>query len=386
MMTHIEGPIVQSFYDMALLSWWKSFTPPLPLLNHPPTYPDTPDRSHYSFGQAHPVISTKGDLDSAASKSRQTLAEHHAQTEEPSADQAMRKQVEKWDSSNQDEAERVNDQFSTEASINQHLNTGTKIAATDSEPPQNAEAFKPLVLHSPHDPVPMALVNRAPRGRPGHGDTYVPQDQAWLAAFKFAKKNVFVQTPTFNAVPVVEAALDACRRGILVEIYADLGFNDEGELLPYQGGTNKMVVQSMYGRLAPEHKQYLRWYWYTGKDQKRPLNAKDKSRNCHVKLMIVDGHIGIQGNGNQDTQSWFHSQEINVMLDSEVVCGEWREAIDANQNTRWYGLVDAKDGVWRDKDGNELSEAERGKDYHGPFKSLAGVKGAIQRVRGEGGF
>jgi hypothetical protein len=25
----------------------------------------------------------------------------------------------------------------------------------------------------------------------------------------------------------VEAALEACRRGVLVEIYADLGFNDE---------------------------------------------------------------------------------------------------------------------------------------------------------------
>jgi hypothetical protein len=65
-----------------------------------------------------------------------------------------------------------------------------------------------------------------------------------LAGFKLAKKTVFVwviigyysqvvslttrrQTPTFNATPVVEAALDAVRRGILVEIYADLGFNDE---------------------------------------------------------------------------------------------------------------------------------------------------------------
>lgn len=39
------------------------------------------------------------------------------------------------------------------------------------------------------------------------------------------------QTPTFNATPVVEAALEACRRGVLVEIYADLGFNDEVGLL-----------------------------------------------------------------------------------------------------------------------------------------------------------
>lgn len=46
-----------------------------------------------------------------------------------------------------------------------------------------------------------------------------------------------------------------------------------------------MVVQNMYSHLAEEHKKNLKWYWYTGKDQKTPLNAKDKSRNCHVKLM-----------------------------------------------------------------------------------------------------
>lgn len=361
-------------------------SPPLPLVAHPPTYPSEPDQSLYSFGQAHPVISSKGDLDSQASKARQTLAEHHAQTEEPGDDQKMEKKQEKWDQTNADEAERIDDQFTSADAINKHLNTGKPIGATDTDPPPNAAAFKPIVLHTPHEPFPMAMANRPPKGAPGHGDTYVPQDQAWLAGFKFAKKNVFIQTPTFNATPIVEAALDACRRGILVEIYADLGFNDEGELLPYQGGTNQMVVQSMYPRLSDEHKANLKWYWYTGKDQKSPLNAKDKSRNCHVKLMIVDSHIGMQGNGNQDTQSWFHSQEINVLLDSPLIAKEWREAIDANQNTKYYGLVDPKDGVWRDKNGQELPANERGKIPKGPFKSLVGVQGAIQRVRGEGGF
>lgn len=35
------------------------------------------------------------------------------------------------------------------------------------------------------------------------------------------------QTPTFSAKPVVAAALDAVRRGILVEIYADLGYDEK---------------------------------------------------------------------------------------------------------------------------------------------------------------
>lgn len=99
----------------------------------------------------------------------------------------------------------------------------------------------------------------------------------------------------------MEAALEAVRRGVLVEIYADLGFNDEvhslirqkqipeadwqGELLPYQGGTNEMVAAYMYEHLTEQEKPLLKIYWYTGKDQKTPLNAKDKSRNCHVKLL-----------------------------------------------------------------------------------------------------
>lgn len=107
---------------------------------------------------------------------------------------------------------------------------------------------------------------------------------------------IYSQTPTFNAWPVVQAALEAVRRGILVEIYADLGFNDEvglntytadqeGELLPFQGGTNEMISTQMYGSLEDTEKDRLKIYWYTGKDQKTPLNASHKSRNCHVKLM-----------------------------------------------------------------------------------------------------
>ena len=71
------------------------------------------------------------------------------------------------------------------------------------------------------------------------------------------------------------------------------------------------------------------------------------------------------------------------MLDSALSCGEWREAIDANQNTKHYGLVQA-DGGWRDREGKTLPGQR--KPPKGPMKSLVGVKGAIQRVRGEGGF
>lgn len=99
---------------------------------------------------------------------------------------------------------------------------------------------------------------------------------------------------------------------------------------------------------------------------------------------VVDESVIIQGNGNQDTQSWFHSQEVNAMTDSPLLAKEIRHGIDANQNTKYYGLVDPKDGQWRDVNGQLLPGTKP--PPKGPLKSLVGVKGAVQRVRGEGGF
>ena len=141
----------------------------------------------------------------------------------------------------------------------------------------------------------------------------------------------------------------------------------------------------MYTTLNKEGKaENLLVYWYTAKDQKEPISATKKSRNCHVKFMAVDDTIAILGNGNQDTQSWFHSQEVNVLVDSRQLVEEWLRGIDANQNTRLFGRVDGKDGVWRASDGRVIESS--GTKKSGLFGSLKGVSGAIRRVRGTGGF
>lgn len=102
--------------------------------------------------------------------------------------------------------------------------------------------------------------------------------------------------------------------------------------------------------------------------------------------MSVDSHLVILGNGNQDTQSWFHSQETNVMIDSEHLAHEWRAGIDANQNTARFGRLDPKDGIWRAPDGSGRTVESSGTKTSGPFGGLKGISGAIKRVRGTGGF
>jgi phosphatidylserine/phosphatidylglycerophosphate/cardiolipin synthase-like enzyme len=122
-----------------------------------------------------------------------------------------------------------------------------------------------------------------------------------IVALKLAKKEVFIQSPVFNASPIVEAVMDACKRGITVTLYVGLGFNDFAEgVVPFQGGTNDTVRGKMMEELAKENKdQYLKWHWYVAKDQKAPLRFEKQARNCHVKFLQVDGQVAIMG-----TISW----------------------------------------------------------------------------------
>lgn len=49
-----------------------------------------------------------------------------------------------------------------------------------------------------------------------------------------------------------------------------------------QGGTNETVIHGMYQKLNAEGKQgNLKVYWYTAKDQTKPISATAKERNCH---------------------------------------------------------------------------------------------------------
>ncbi|KAH8205566.1 hypothetical protein TruAng_000272 [Truncatella angustata] len=269
--------------------------------------------------------------------------------------------------------------------ITRHLNhTVNKGFKGDAPECDAADEMTPYIPQPTHEPFPIALVNRFPYGPPNHKSVSNPQNASWLSAFRNAEKNVFIQTPTLNAEPLIPAIIEACERGIDVYCYVCLGYNDAGELLPMQGGHNEMIAAHLYKSLSLAARQHLHYFWYVGKDQTRPIIAEHKKRSCHVKLMIVDESIAIVGSGNQDTQSWFHSQEVNIMLESRDVCTSWIDGLRRNQNTHRYGALSQEDGVWRDPSGKE-AEGATGADP-GRFSWAKGVVGAVQRLKGTGGF
>ncbi|KAF2968225.1 hypothetical protein GQX73_g5302 [Xylaria multiplex] len=438
MMVQVEGPIVNSLYDMAMISWHKKLDPLLPyLLSHCSPAANTINRTSFSASHTNVFSSTdsikghsaiinpsKMSPKNSHGVEATTVDDEFLNTANPSdsietsaqgftvpayleGDAGKFKQPEQnstseilaehttddphYDNDLADEVFRVQgtvlakpDETAMQA-VTRHLNHTTNVGYPGNAPDcALADEMTPYIPHPAHEPFPMALVNRAPYGQPNHKSVTNPQNAAWLSALRNAQRNVFIQTPTLNSEPLIPAIMEACERGVDVYCYVCLGYNDAGEMLPMQGGHNDKIVNKLYTTLSFAGRQRLRWFWYVAKDQTRPIPAVQKKRSCHIKLMIVDECVAIVGSGNQDTQSWFHSQEVNLMLDSPQICRAWTDALRRNQNTGAYGAVSHKDGIWRDEQGKEV-EGATGVDA-GRFSWVKGLVGAVRRLQGTGGF
>ena len=375
MMCHVEGPIVDSLYDTALITWNNHLNPPLPSHNAPATQGGLPTSSQEPLYTDREIPRAQDDPVSKGQATR--LPEH--MPDDPH-----------WDADLQSEIMRMQSCYSVKENethlqaVNRQLNLACKNPIGPSGPEiSESEEMTPYITSLTPTSVPMALVSRPPYGPVNSHNVNVPQNEAWLSCIRNAQRSVFIQSPDVNAKDLMPAIAAALKRGIQITYYVCFGYNDAGEIIPGQGGTNDQVAQNLIKELSPTERQLLHVCYYVGKDQDHPIHQSFKQRSCHVKLLIADEHVGIQGSGNQDTQSWYHSQEINIMVDSEEICRKWREVIERNQNTARFGKA-AEDGIWRDAEGNP------GKGYMGnPGKVeglFKGVSGMLKKMSDKGGF
>ncbi|MCJ1308844.1 hypothetical protein MMC25_002499 [Agyrium rufum] len=384
MMTHLEGPVVDSLYDCALITWNDVLNPPLPTHNSPArqgglgssnaansVFPPT-DQPQYPT-----ALDTRGQQEIVDEATAAQLPANNPG--DPHYDDTLVAEITRIQSmySPKGDESRV-------AAINRHLNDTSKSKATHTGPePATGDEFTPYIAHATES-FPIAMVSRKPFGPPRNSDDYVPQNEAFLSLIRNARSSIFIQTPDLNAPPLIPAMTAAIKRGVEITYYVCLGYNDAGEMMPGQGGTNETFASKLCEQLSESERTRLNIHWYTAKDQSKPIHHQFKQRACHVKLLIADGHVGVQGSGNQDTQSWYHSQEINVMIDSEATCRKWREGIDRNQNTLKYGKGSQEDGIWRDENGN-IAEGSTPKS-NPPMSWVKGAVGMAKKLQEKGGF
>src|SRR5579859_8329 len=216
MMCQYEGDIVNSLYDAFIISWGKKMDPPLPCISTPSIAKRTfhfGDRRAYlrqdnsDNTTAQPTATTSSPHGQADRRTMDDTHEHDDHANTPAHE--IRGESERYDKENH---------ARTTIPITERLNV-MKLADATIDGNEDGMDFKPFYFHSPHDPVPMALVNRQPQPIPGHHDLHNPQNAVWLQgsplhrlfliiALKLAKKQVFIQSPVFNASPVVEAVIE----------------------------------------------------------------------------------------------------------------------------------------------------------------------------------
>lgn len=343
MTTHLEGPIVDSIWDTFLVSWHNSLESPLPTRETDARSQPLPSSADHTFAAIK--LDEAGHIQSQRETLPDDLPEHlagGAQYDPSVGEEMVRMQA----------TLRGKDGTSAAETVAQHLSSTTQSNFSSGLEPDARVKFLPFIaMHSPKL-VPMAMVSRKPYANLNNESIHVPQNEAFLALIEHAKHSIFIQTPNLNAKDLLPALTAAVERGVQVTYYVCLGYNDAGEMLPGQGGTNEQAAKKLYQSLtSDEARSRLGVFFYVAADQQIPRHNSFKQRSCHIKLLIADEQVAIQGSGNQDTQTWYHSQEVNVMIDSAEVCAVWRAGIERNQNTARYGRA-TQDGFWRDEDGN----------------------------------
>ena len=169
MMCQFEGDIVNSLYDCFLISWHKQFSVPpvLPCVSNPAEA----NRVFY-FGDRNAFIRKNGN--DGLIVQNITMDETHpntAQIHESNPIHELINESERYDKENH---------MNTTIPITQRLNVSESVEATWSKHDLD---FTPFYMHTSHNPVPMALVNRQPQRIPGHHDFHNPQNAAWIQGY-----------------------------------------------------------------------------------------------------------------------------------------------------------------------------------------------------------
>lgn len=152
MMIHIEGKIVQSFYDMGLYSWYALLKPSLPLL----TTGFTPSND-IKFGLDN-IYMTQGSLDGKQGQAKtETLSAEKKEFMKNWTGIKASKQT-PCEVSDSPQARFISGRKIT---ITDHLNAGvqpdTKSTIDPPSEEDEEEEFKPHCLHAEHEEVPVSI-------------------------------------------------------------------------------------------------------------------------------------------------------------------------------------------------------------------------------------
>lgn len=196
-------------------------------------------------------------------------------------------------------------------------------------PSEIVHRVQPLPKVPAHLEVPMLVLGKPPENNPfDTNEIQNPLADTILEAFRVGRL-IRIMTPNLNDEAVVESLIHAVIEGRRVQVLMGRGYEDFAQSVPGQGGTNEEVVAELYDHLrrrgvadACERLQ-IRWYSHDGV---APVQG-NAPHASHVKAVWIDDELVLVTSKNMDTQSWRHSREVGVLVDSPEVASAWLRAL-----------------------------------------------------------
>jgi len=185
-----------------------------------------------------------------------------------------------------------------------------------------------VVLPSPH--------HRNPRIRPFPWQSSAPPpatplNVASLEILRLATRSIYVQTPNLTCSAVLNALLDALRRGVDVRIVTNPNLMVLQQLLTAWTTTSRCLkwlirryqairqtaVTASRGKLHISHFKRLDGTRVGRRPDDDVESAiGEEPVQSHVKFTVVDNAFTLLGSGNMDRASWYTSQELGILFQS----------------------------------------------------------------------
>ncbi|KAF2970778.1 hypothetical protein GQX73_g2762 [Xylaria multiplex] len=181
-----------------------------------------------------------------------------------------------------------------------------------------------------------------------------PLNCAVLRLIAIAEKKIYIQTPNLTSAVVIDALLEALDRGIDVTVVTSKGMMILEQILT--GGTiTSWCLRSFVKLYEKRRKRFMRSTRGNNEEDSNgmldleaqpprlgsleifyfhPLRGNQLERvpeepvHSHLKLVMIDDEYAILGSGNMDRASWFTSQELGILFQSNELVTNVRDAVN----------------------------------------------------------
>lgn len=152
-----------------------------------------------------------------------------------------------------------------------------------------------------------------------------PLKIALIESIKYARYSINILTANLNDPQIIAALVQACNRGVYVNIVMEKHRNDITESKLGAGGKNMTHMTELVKKVNPSRLSYLNIRWAT--NPQGTIVKHKEPFGVHGKYACIDNRLVLTGSTPLDMQGLYHSKEADFIFDSKDKAEEFNRVL-----------------------------------------------------------